>query len=202
MPVISRKRHSKSIQTISRSQLTPASDLRGRAFTRSTSAIGLDLHTSETSIEITDPSLTIHRSGLEDHTIDGILNLYVVQRSDNTQLAEKPGKLAIYQSSGFWELLTPQSRRGTAAFLSSLRIFINLIKTKKMEKYQQNAILRTIHGLTRFPPALLATYVLMEGKTLRVCQFAALVQCFFEVLKTIVPHELIQNDNKRMLESS
>lgn len=89
-----------------------------------------------------------------------------------------------------------------AAFLSSLRLFTNSINTKNMSQSSQNAILRLILLFTHFPPALRTIHILMNAKSPRVSECAALVQALYEVVKDIVPLELVQSNEGRILEGS
>lgn len=89
-----------------------------------------------------------------------------------------------------------------AAFLSSLRLFTDRINTKKMSESSQDAILRLILLFTRFPPALRAVHTLMNAKSPRKSECAALVQALYQVVKDIVPLELVQSDEGRILEGS
>ena len=66
----------------------------------------------------------------------------------------------------------------------------------------QNEVLRQILLLTRFPPALRAVNTLMTGKTPKDPECAALVQALYEVLKDIIPADLINSDEGRYLEGS
>lgn len=69
-----------------------------------------------------------------------------------------------------------------------------------MEDIQRDAVLHVIHLLTRFPPAVRATYVLMRGETPRFSERAALSQCLHEALKSMVPAQTIGSDPKRFFE--
>lgn len=89
-----------------------------------------------------------------------------------------------------------------AAFLSSLRIFSGLLSANKMEESIQDTILCLFHVLTRFPPAVLTIFTLMRGNTPTSSQCSALIQSFLELLKTIIPANLIRGDELRYLEGS
>lgn len=89
-----------------------------------------------------------------------------------------------------------------AAFLSSLRIFTDLVNANKIGESTQNQILHLIHVLTKFPPAIRTMFILMQGKSPRPAECAALVQSFFEALKDIIPLEIIAGDEKRIFEGS
>lgn len=47
-----------------------------------------------------------------------------------------------------------QSDRGMANLLSTLRTFADITSGKNMEEDQQDAVLRILHLMTRFPPAV------------------------------------------------
>ena len=89
-----------------------------------------------------------------------------------------------------------------ASFLSSLRLFADLINAREMGQSVQDAVLHLISLLTRFPPALRTVHILMSGKSPRASECAALSQSIFEVLKSFVPRELIQGDDRRVFEGS
>lgn len=89
-----------------------------------------------------------------------------------------------------------------AAFLSSLRIFTDLVNAEKMDQASQNNVLWLIHAMTRFPPAFRAVYILMEGKCLSMSECAALAQAIYEVLKEMIPQKIIQDDASRVFEGS
>ncbi len=89
-----------------------------------------------------------------------------------------------------------------AAFLSSLRMFSELIGASKMEEPVQDSIIRLFHVLTQFPPAVLTIFTLMQGNTPTSPQCRALIQSFLELLKTMIPTNLIRGDEQRYLEGS
>ena len=86
--------------------------------------------------------------------------------------------------------------------LSTLRVFAGLINAKHMEDQQQDAVLHVVHLLTRFPPAVRAVHTLMNGKSLRPCEQAALAHGLYEVLRDIVPLPLIRSNTGRILEGA
>jgi ubiquitin-protein ligase len=94
------------------------------------------------------------------------------------------------------------SIRGVNIFLSSLRVFANQICANIMTEERQNIVLSLVHQLTRFMPAVRATRVLMDGKTLQPLECAAIVQSFAEILQDLVPKGLIENDPRRYLEGT
>ncbi len=89
-----------------------------------------------------------------------------------------------------------------AAFLSSLRIFTDLVNAKKMDQASQNNVLSLIHAITRFPPAFRAVQILMADKRLKMPECAALAQSVYEVLKEIFPQKIVQDDASRVFEGS
>ena len=89
-----------------------------------------------------------------------------------------------------------------AAFLSSLRIFSELISASEMEEPVQDSIIRFFHVLTRFPPAVLTIFTLMQGNTPTSSQCRALIRSFLELLKMIIPSNIICGDEQRYLEGS
>jgi hypothetical protein len=71
-----------------------------------------------------------------------------------------------------------------------------------MEQSIQDAVLHLISLLTRFPPALRTVHILMNGKSPRASECAALSQSICEVLKSLVPRDLIRDDDRRVFEGS
>lgn len=112
------------------------------------------------------------------------------------------GKAAIFQKQRAWEHPLGQSDRGLANLLSTLRSFTNITSGGKMEEDQQDAVLRVIHLMTRFPPAVRAAYVLMLGECPSPSECAALSQCVYEILKDTIPLTTIRNDPRRFYEGS
>lgn len=166
----------------------------------------VDMHTSEMPIYITSHNCnaSLAAAGLEDCMIDGVLNLYVIQRyaPESLRNADTRGKDSIYQRSLAWKHPLGSSERGLANFLSSLRVVAGLISAHKMNESEQDAVLRILMLLTKFPPAIRAMYILMRGEAPHELERAALVQCFYEVLKTVVPLGVVQGDPSRLLEGS
>ncbi|KAF2012520.1 hypothetical protein BU24DRAFT_484177 [Aaosphaeria arxii CBS 175.79] len=168
----------------------------------------LDLHTSEVSIEITSYNckLTLAELGLVDCMINGVLTLYAVQRCVET---EKGGRLStgndgMFQGSA-WSHPVEQSQRGMSVFLSTLRVLQQkqdgLFGGDGMEEAQQDGLLHLVRLLTRFPPAVRAMYTLMQKKTMSFSERAALSQSLYEVLKDIVPLEIVKSTT-RLFEGS
>jgi hypothetical protein len=164
----------------------------------------VDIHTLECPIELTahNADITLADVGLEDCAIDGVLNIFAIERWTNGQMESVHGKAGIFKKSDSWELPNGQSDRGMSNLLSTLRVFSHLTSGGAMKEAQQDAILHMIHLLTRFPPAVRAAYIIMRGETPRPPERAALVQCLYEVLKDVVPLRIVHSNTKRLLEGS
>ncbi|KAF2824079.1 hypothetical protein CC86DRAFT_421855 [Ophiobolus disseminans] len=164
----------------------------------------VDIHTLECPIELTahNAGVTLANAGLEECAIDGVLNIFAVQRWMNVQTEIAQGKAGIFKRSDAWEHPNGQSDRGISNLLSTLRVFVGLTSGGNMEEAQQDAVLHMIHLLTRFPPAVRAAYILMRGETPRSPERAALAQCVYEVLKTVVPLRIVGSNCMRLFEGS
>ena len=164
----------------------------------------VDIHTLECPVELTahNAGVTLADAGLEDCAVDGVLNIFAVQRWTNAQAESAQGKAGIFKKSDAWEHPNGQSDRGISNLLSTLRVFAGLTSGGTMEEAQQDAVLHTLHLLTRFPPAVRAAYILMRGETPRSPERAALAQCVYEVLKAVVPLRIIQSNPMRLFEGS
>lgn len=96
----SQKRHGAGNRTVQSARSVHAVPPTLRSFI-------LDLHTSEMSIEITahNARLTLSDTGLEDCTINGILNIFAVKRYAPREgdVADPRGKDAIFQQNEAWE---------------------------------------------------------------------------------------------------
>src|SRR5438876_490464 len=87
-------------------------------------------------------------------------------------------------------------------FLSSLRLFVDRISPRVMNRASQSAVLGLFYSITRFPPAVRAIHILMNGRTPTASERASLCQVVYEVLKHVIPMELIRGDKGRILEGS
>ncbi|KAJ9607164.1 hypothetical protein H2200_008236 [Cladophialophora chaetospira] len=166
------------------------------------SRIKLDLHTIEGPINTHNLSLTIKDTRLADIAINGVLTLYAVEWKPDGIATKGQGKDAMFTTAAYWRLPSVQSDRGMAAFLASLRVFSHIIGTEEFDDYRQNEVLRVVHSLTRFPPAVRAAHILMDGKTLRANESAALVQSIAVVAEELIPLNRISNDLRRSLEGA
>jgi hypothetical protein len=162
----------------------------------------VDIHTLECPIEITahNAGITLADAGLEDCAIDGVLNIFAVQRWENAQAETAQGKAGIFKKSEAWTHPNGQSDRGLANMLSTLRMFSRLTSGGVMGAAQQDAVLHLVHLLTRFPPAVRAAYILMRGETPRSPERAALSQSLHEVLKDVMPLRIVGSNPLRLLE--
>jgi len=168
----------------------------------------LDMHTSEMPIHVTAHNLdkTLAAIGLEDCMVNGVLNIYAVKRttSESMQHLESVprGKDAIYRLDLAWTHPLGQSERGLANFLCSLRMFASLTHAGSMEEPEQDAILHLLMLLTNFPPAVRAVHILMRGETPHASERAVILQCMYEVLKSIVQLRVVDFKPQRLLEGS
>jgi hypothetical protein len=63
----------------------------------------LDLHTSEVPIETAKLDLTIDQLDLKDSMVNGVLNIYVIQRkTTGTTINRGSGKDAIFSEADYW----------------------------------------------------------------------------------------------------
>lgn len=179
----------------------------GRAGTASENReLIVDIHTLECPMELTayNANITLADAGLEDCAIDGVLNIFAVQRwvdpQVDPQLEGAQGKAGIFKKSDAWTHPNGQSDRGISSMLSTLRVFAHITSGGTMEAARQDAVLHVIHLITRFPPAVRAAYILMRGETPRSPERAALSQSLYEVLKDIIPLRIVQSNPLRLLE--
>lgn len=71
-----------------------------------------------------------------------------------------------------------------------------------MELQSQDPVIHVFNLLTKFPPAVRALHILMNGKTPRLCERAAFSQAIYQVLKELVPRKLINSDDSRIFEGT
>ena len=165
----------------------------------------VDVHTSECPIEITahNADITIEAAELEDCAVNGVLNIYAVQRwTLGRNERTDQGKVGIFKESEAWKHHVGQTDRGLASLLSTLRVFTELTANGSMEDEQRDAVIHMVHVLTQFPPAIRAAHILMRGETPGPPERAALAQCLYEVLKNVVPLQTIRSDTTRLFEGS
>ena len=168
----------------------------------------VDMHTSEMPIHVTahNQDTSLQAAHLNDITVDGVLNTYAVKRfapSDSTDaLGHSERKIETFRQNPAWEHPLGQSDRGLANFLSSLRVFANRIHLKKMGEPEQDSVLYIIMLLTQFPRTVRTVKIPMRGETPLFSERVSIVQCFYEVLKDVVPSKVIKKDPTRLLEGS
>ncbi|KAK6502352.1 hypothetical protein TWF506_002933 [Arthrobotrys conoides] len=176
---------------------------------------GIDIWISDYLIEAKNRDATIEELGILDLLADGILDVYAITRNLENSTAtstsdtdsenddeEIIGIGEIFSFNPHWQIRPQQSDRGSATFLSSFRVFAHCISSREMTASKQEAILRVIYGLTRFFPILKSLRILMSGQSLSPAQSALCVQCFYELLKELIPKKLVGDDESRLLEGS
>lgn len=164
----------------------------------------LDLHTSELPIHPACMDATFADAGLQGLAIDGMVDIFAINRTTTGQNAVAIGKSSIFRARAHWEpsVSVPQSDRGIAMFLSSLRVFASLVQDMKDDERCQDAVLHVFDLLTKFPPALRTLNILVQGKTPTAIESAALSQAMFEVLNSFVPLDVVGSDHARVFEGS
>ena len=166
------------------------------------SRINLGIHTIEGPVTTHNLDLTLSKAGLADIAVSGVLTLYAVEWRSDTTVKKAKGLDGMFAAAAHWKIPSIQSDRGMAAVLSSLRVFAHIIGSEEFDDYRQNEVLRILHALTRFPPAVRAAHILMDGKTLQPNESAALVQSIAAVAQDLIPPNLIKGDVRRSLEGA
>lgn len=166
----------------------------------------LDLHSFETPILTSASSeATLESTGLAMLANEGVLDIYAVHRLA-TDGATSPtiGKGSIYRARAHWVPVVPQSDRGIALFLSSLRVFANLVQSMDEDGAAQDAILHVLDLMSGsgFPPALRTLHILVQGRTPTAVESAALGHLMFEILDSFMPTAIIGTTHSRVLEGS
>ncbi|KIX05990.1 uncharacterized protein Z518_03964 [Rhinocladiella mackenziei CBS 650.93] len=164
--------------------------------------VKLDLHTIEGPINTANLNLTMKDMRLADLAVNGVLTIYAVHWTSTGSEKHAKSQDAMFTAASHWKLPTVQSDRGMAAALASLRVFAHIIGSEDFDDVRQNEILKAVHLLTRFPPAVRATHILMDGKTLQSNESAALVQSLAAVAEELIPLSLIGSDVRRRLEGA
>jgi hypothetical protein len=163
----------------------------------------LDLHTSEMPIHISAMPKTISQSGLLGLCNEGVLDVYAVRRN-TTPVSNSvcSGKDGVFRNRAYWRPSIKQSDRGTAMFLSSLRVAVSLVQDMEDDSAAQDAFLHMFDILGSFPPALRTLYLLIQGKTPSPSECAALSHVCFHVLEAFMPEDLIGPTDQRLFEGS
>lgn len=161
----------------------------------------LDIHTVEMLISSSSYHYTIAEVGLERFAINGVVDIYATERCQNSKKALSiKGMSAIYRGRDCWTPEVAQSDRGTAIFLSSLRVFTDLLN--HMNDASKDAAFHILNLLCRFPPAIRALHVLVDHKTPTAEDCAALSHAFYHILGDVVPHALIGGLSSRRFEGA
>ncbi|KAK3369954.1 hypothetical protein B0H63DRAFT_551902 [Podospora didyma] len=111
----------------------------------------LDLHTSESPITTPHIDLTLEDLGLAELVVNGALTLFAVSRHLARSVRSDRGQDRIYLNAEHWELPIQQTERGTAMFLSSLRVAAYFAASRK-SRITHDSFLHVLHAITRFPP--------------------------------------------------
>lgn len=190
--ICSKKRHTPAH---ARSEIEDADERR---------SLILDLHTSELPVHPGCMGTTLEAAGLIDLAVDGVVDIYCVQRRTTGRNPVNIGKSNIYRARAPWEPAVVQSDRGMAMFLSSLRVFAAIVQDMGSEQSSQDAVLHTFDLLTQFPPALRTLSILIQGKTPTAVESAALSQAMFEALDSFMSNfpDIIGSDHTRVFEGA
>ncbi|KDQ55403.1 hypothetical protein JAAARDRAFT_37425 [Jaapia argillacea MUCL 33604] len=164
----------------------------------------VDLHTASSPIYNINPEETIESLGLDLGVEHGAqVLIYVVKRPQSVEeeevALEKVGKAKLYSNSPHWLPEVKQTDRGMAAFLSNLLIFCHLLGNGNDVKTQKRRALMYFMGLTRFPPAVRALYILMKNDTPTLEERRALSAAFYH-LSLDMPPPYASGDRKRVFE--
>lgn len=162
----------------------------------------LDLHTIEGPINTQNHQLTLQDAKLADIAVNGVLTLYALERRFEVATKKSCGLDGMFAAAPHWKLPSSQSDRGMAAFLASLRVFAHIISSGEFDDFHQNEVLRLIHALTRFPPAVRSVHILINGKTLQPNESAVLVQSIAAITENLIPLNLVGHDSQRSLEGA
>jgi hypothetical protein len=163
----------------------------------------IDLHTTEMPIHTAAISKTISEAGLLDLCVESVLDIFAVNRS-TTPVSNVmcPGKGGVFRHRACWCPEVKQSDRGTAMFLSTLRVTASLLQDMDDEPASQDAFLHVVDLMLAFPPALRTLHLLGQGKTPSPSECAALSHSCFHTLETFMPEDLIGNTRHRLFEGS
>jgi uncharacterized protein YegL len=170
------------------------------------SASMLDLHIHELPIAASCLDMTLIETGLASCLKDDVLTIYAVPRPTSTTRAPEPtgrvGKNDFFAAGPHWQPEIPQSDRGVAMFLSSLRVFAHLLKSDSVPVDHRDRVVYVFDLLCSFPPAVRALHLLIQGRTISRSSSTALSQAFYSVLEDLGHKKLIKNDNTRLFEGT
>ena len=170
-------------------------------------SLRLDVHTAETPISTPASYLTFKDAGLQDMLMhNSVLNLYATVRKTESSLASSSsfGRGAIFKKGAHWEpdSSAPQSERGMALFLSTLRVVCNVLEEADNKKQSQDTFLKVFHQIANFPPAVRAMHILLHNSTPSNAECAAISQAVFHSLQKHMPMRIIKFDKSRLFETS
>lgn len=167
----------------------------------------VDLHTHEMPIHPSAFHLTLDESGLSAlASADGAVTIYAVRHYAAYQKVRATlgrGMDDIYLARSCWSTHdAPQSKRGIAIMLSTLRVFTHLIRHSKESVDTEQAVLYLLDLITHFPPAMRTMHILIKGNTPTAVECAALGNSLCHVLNDIVPSDLTKGDPERLFEGA
>jgi hypothetical protein len=159
----------------------------------------LDLHTAEILIAPGCFGTTLEASGPLETAVDNGIDIYAVTRATSSgQWIARPGRDKVFRSQPHWEPPVLQSERGTAMFLSALRVFAHVFEQE--DARYQDAVLHVFDLLVKFPPAVRALHVLINGKTPTPPECASLSHAIYQALDGMIPTALIGTNHRRTFE--
>ncbi|KXT06246.1 hypothetical protein AC578_9181 [Pseudocercospora eumusae] len=163
----------------------------------------VDLHTCELPISSGSMDATLGEAHLDHILNDGVLDIYVVSRASTGTSVPATGRNAIFRARPHWDPNVQQTERGTAMFLSALRVFCHLVPSKDADRRMKDAVLHVFDLLTNFPPALRSLLVLIDGKTPTTAESSALAHGVYEAIHNIImPTGIIGTDKARVFEGA
>ncbi|KAI5244656.1 hypothetical protein E4T43_03593 [Aureobasidium subglaciale] len=166
----------------------------------------LDLHVHELDIASSCFDSTLEETGLFRCLRDGTLTVYAVPRPASALRPAEPsgriGKNDFYAAGPQWQPEIPQSDRGIAMFLSSLRVLAYLLKSGAVTDEDRERIVYVFDLLCFFPPAVRAFHLLIQGSILSHPACAAVSQAFYCILEDLGHQKLVKNDRTRLFEGA
>ncbi|KAI1326108.1 hypothetical protein F5Y16DRAFT_422032 [Xylariaceae sp. FL0255] len=160
----------------------------------------LDLHTHELSIHPCCFGITLEQAGIHQLASEGIIDIFAVHRTATDNEPPPVGKSAIFRSRPHWEPPLEQSIRGTAMFLSCLRVISTVVRDMRTDPQWKDAIFHVFDLFTKFPPALRCLHILVHDATPTASECAALSHAMFQVLKQYMPLHILSLDDSRIFE--
>jgi hypothetical protein len=160
----------------------------------------VDLHTAEMPIHTAAMSKTITETGLLGLSVEGILDIFAVNRSatpvSNVTCA---GKGVVSRNRAYWCPETEQTDCGIAIFLASLRVTVSLLQDMD-NPASFDSSLYAVDLMLSFPPALRTLHLLGQGKTPLPSGCAALSYSCFHTLETFMSEDLVGTTRRRLFE--